>query len=54
MIAIISALSYFGVWLDEKYPNSYSAYTVVFSLIGVVSAMYLVIKQVTTTDKDKK
>lgn len=54
MIAIICIFSYFGVWLDKKFPNSYSAYTIIFSLIGVVSAMYLVIKQVMSMNKDKK
>ena len=54
MIAIICVFSYFGIWLDEKFPNSYSAYTIIFSLLGVVSAMYMVIKQVISMNKDKK
>ncbi|WP_291871524.1 AtpZ/AtpI family protein [Maribacter sp.] len=54
MIAIICVFSYFGIWLDEKFPNNYSAYTIIFSLIGVISAMYLVIKQVMSMNKDKK
>ena len=54
MIAVIGIFSYFGVWLDEKFPNSYSLYTVIFSLLGVVLAMYLVIKKVISLNKDKK
>lgn len=54
MIAIICVFSYFGIWLDEKFPNNYSAYTIIISLIGVISAMYLVIKQVMSMNKDKK
>ncbi|MEP0211989.1 MAG: AtpZ/AtpI family protein [Cellulophaga sp.] len=54
MIAVISVFSYFGVWLDEKFPNSYSLNTVIFSLLGVIFAMYLVIKKVISLNKDKK
>lgn len=54
MIAIICIFSYFGVWLDGKFPNNYSAYTIVFSLTGVIFAMYLIIKQVITMNKNKK
>jgi len=42
----IGAFSYLGTWLDEKYPNNYSAYTIVFSITGVFAALYAVIKQV--------
>ncbi|MGY0407087.1 MAG: AtpZ/AtpI family protein [Polaribacter sp.] len=53
MLATIGLLTYFGWWLDSKYPNNYSAYTVVFSLLGVFAAIYQVIKQVTNMSKDK-
>lgn len=46
MGAIIFLLSYFGTWLDEKYPNEYSAYTIIFSLLSVFLSLYNVIKQV--------
>lgn len=46
MGAIIFLLSYFGSWLDEKYPNEYSAYTIIFSLLSVFLSLYNVIKQV--------
>lgn len=51
MIAVICVFSYLGVWLDEKHFNNYSAYTIIFSLIGVVLAMYMVIKQVISMSK---
>ena len=51
MIAIICLFAFFGVWLDGKFPNNFSAYTLIFSLLGVALAMYFVIKQVTTMDK---
>lgn len=46
MAIIIGATTYFGVWLDEKYPNRYSVYTIVFSLMGVFVALYNVFRQV--------
>jgi F0F1-type ATP synthase assembly protein I len=53
MIATIGLLSYVGWWLDFKYPNDYSAYTVIFSLLGVLISIYQVIKQVISISKDK-
>ncbi|MGR7812821.1 AtpZ/AtpI family protein [Lacinutrix undariae] len=52
MIAIIGVFSFIGVWLDEKFPNAYSAYTVICALFGVAIAMYLVIKQVIQMNND--
>ncbi|MEO1010626.1 MAG: AtpZ/AtpI family protein [Bacteroidota bacterium] len=46
MAVTIGAMAYLGVWLDEKYPNLYSVYTVVFSLIGVFASLYNVFRQV--------
>ena len=53
MITIICLFSFFGVWLDEKSPNKFSAYSVLFSLLGVALAMYFVIKQVINISQDK-
>ena len=53
MIAIICLFAFFGVWLDGKFPNDFSAYTLIFSLFGVALAMYFVIKQVTNMNKDQ-
>ncbi|XLS29320.1 AtpZ/AtpI family protein [Flavobacteriaceae bacterium M23B6Z8] len=46
MIAIIGAGAFAGIKLDEKYPNKYSVYTIVLSLLSVFIALYLIIKQV--------
>lgn len=54
MIIIICGFSFFGNWLDGKFKNSYSLFTVIFSLIGVISALYLVIKQVMAMNKNDK
>ena len=42
-----------GQWIDSKFPNDYSLYTVIFSLLGVLLAMYYVIKQVSSTKNEK-
>ncbi|WP_430614584.1 AtpZ/AtpI family protein [Flavobacterium sp. JP2137] len=51
MGALIGAAAYLGVWLDEKYPNDFSGFTVGCSLLGVFVSMYLVIKQVQQISK---
>ena len=43
-----------GVYLDKKFVNSYSAFTVICSLTGVFLAMYSVIKQVQKFNKNDK
>ena len=53
MIATIGLLTLFGIWLDSKFPNNYSLYTVIFSLLGVLFSMYQVIKQVTSMNNEK-
>ena len=45
MIAIIGLGSYGGVKLDESYPNKYSVFTIICSLLSVAMATYFVIKQ---------
>ncbi len=46
MAVIIGLMAYLGVWLDGKYPNAYSVYTIIFSLVGVFAALYNVFRQV--------
>lgn len=38
---------FIGIKLDEKYPNEYSIFTVVFSLLFIFASLYTVIKQIT-------
>lgn len=46
MAIIIGLMAYLGVWLDGIYPNKYSVYTIILSLIGVFAALYNVFRQV--------
>lgn len=47
MTAIIGLGSFGGVKLDEYYPNKYSVFTIICSLVSIGIALYYVIKQVT-------
>ena len=47
MTAIIGIGSFGGVKLDEYYPNKYSVFTIICSLVSIGIALYYVIKQVT-------
>lgn len=51
MIAIIGAGTYLGVFLDEKYPNKHSIYTVICSLFVVIISIYFVIRQIIKMSK---
>jgi len=56
MVAIIGLGSFGGVKLDEYYPNKYSVFTIICSLVSIGIALYYVIKQVTdfSNKKDHK
>ncbi|MDX1761406.1 MAG: AtpZ/AtpI family protein [Christiangramia sp.] len=49
----IAAGVFLGIWLDEKFPNKYSAYTVIFSLLGVFVALYQVYQAVKNLNDDE-
>lgn len=49
---IIAAGVFIGIWLDKKYPNEYSGFTIGISLLGVFVALYQVIRKVTQMSKD--
>jgi uncharacterized membrane protein YfcA len=51
MIVIILLGTFGGIKLDEMYPNEYSAFTVICSLLAVGISMYFVVKQVTDFSK---
>lgn len=53
MIAIILLFSFLGVWLDGKFINENSIYTIICSLLGVALAIYIVIKQVIALNNNK-
>lgn len=54
MAIVIGAGTYLGVWLDGKYPNNFSAFTIVFSLLSVFAALYNVIRQVRALNKKEE
>ncbi|MDT0689638.1 AtpZ/AtpI family protein [Salegentibacter sp. F188] len=51
---IIAAGVFFGIWLDEKFPNKYSAFTIGVSLLGVFIALYQVYRGISDMNKDEK
>ncbi|MCM5662386.1 AtpZ/AtpI family protein [Galbibacter mesophilus] len=52
MAIVIAAGVFLGVWLDEKYSNNASTFTIIFSLLGVFAALYNVYRQVKDLGKD--
>lgn len=52
MGVIIAAGVFLGIWLDKKYPNEHSGFTIGFSLLGVFIALYQVIRKVIQMSKD--
>lgn len=43
---IIAAGVLLGIWLDKKFPNDFSGFTIGVSLLGVFIALYQVIRRV--------
>ena len=52
MLVAIGAGVLLGIWLDKKFPNKYSAFTIIFSLLGVFISLYQVYRSVRDIDKD--
>jgi len=48
---VIAIGTFFGQWLDAKYENDYSLFTIIFSLLAVFGSLYLMIKKVTSISK---
>lgn len=51
MGVIIFAFTWFGMWLDERYTNESSVFTIILSLLSVFIALYNVIRQVKNLNK---
>ncbi|MGG7034873.1 MAG: AtpZ/AtpI family protein [Flavobacterium sp.] len=51
MGAIIFLFSYLGRWLDEKYSDGGSVWTIILSLFSVFLALYNVLRQVKNLNK---
>lgn len=54
MLAIIGLGTFAGVKLDEKYPNKHTLFTVFFSLVSVLIAIFYVIKRILAIAKEEK
>lgn len=48
---IIAAGVLLGIWLDKKFPNDFSGFTIGISLLGVFIALYQVIRRVIKMSK---
>ncbi|WP_348800214.1 AtpZ/AtpI family protein [Flavobacterium adhaerens] len=53
MGVIIFLFSYFGNWLDQDFPSEKVYYNKIFVMVGVVIALYNVIRQVNEINKSK-
>ena len=49
---IIAAGVLLGIWLDKKFPNDFSGFTIGVSLLGVFIALYQVISRVIKMSKE--
>lgn len=49
MAAIIGVLSWLGNYIDNQQQNNTPIFTIIFSLLGVSSSLYLIIKEVSKT-----
>lgn len=49
----IFLFSYLGSWLDQKYPNQDNLYVKIITMVGVVLALYNVIRQVNKLNKEQ-
>ncbi len=49
---IIGVGVFAGIWLDEKFPNKYSGFTISLSLLGVFIALYQVYRAVKDLNED--
>ena len=53
MIAIILVFVWAGKKIDDKYSNGESVFIIIFSLLGVGIAMYVVIKDIINISREK-
>jgi len=51
MGAIIFLFSYFGNWLDDKYPNTHTIFVKILTLVGVAIAFYNINRQLKDINK---
>lgn len=54
MAVIITAGALGGQWLDEKQENDFPTWTLVLTLVAIVAALYLIIKEVIKMGKEEE
>ncbi len=54
MGVIIFLFSYFGTWLDEKYPSPKVYYVKILVVVGVFLSLYNVMRQVNEINKSSE
>lgn len=54
MLIIIALGTFGGVKLDEKYPNKHNLFTVIFSLLSVLIAIFYVVKRILSITKEEE
>lgn len=50
---LIAAGVFAGIWLDNKFPNKFSVYTISLSLAGVFISLYLIYREVKNLNEDE-
>lgn len=50
MLVVIAGGIFIGYKLDQIYPNAYSLFTLLFSIISITLSIYYIISQVTKDD----
>lgn len=53
MAVIIGAALLLGIWLDNKFPNKFSGFTIGITLLGVFVALFQVIRKVSRMSKEE-
>ncbi|KRP30519.1 MAG: hypothetical protein ABS28_03675 [Cryomorphaceae bacterium BACL22 MAG-120619-bin32] len=53
MLAIIGVGTFIGIKVDEKFPNKHKLFTLVASLSSVIIAIFVVIRTIVSTSKEK-
>jgi len=54
MLIIIGLGTFAGVKLDNKYPNKYNLFKVIFSLVAVLTSVFYAVKRILSIAKENK
>lgn len=50
---VIGGGTFLGIWLDEKYPNKASGFTIACALLSIFISLYLTLKQLQKINNKK-